>query len=60
MKPIVDEEGNKIEEFFWCVEGNYYTEEDFTLVTNEYKEAYEAEHYPPEPEPEPPTPEPEF
>jgi len=53
MKPTTDEEGNTMEEFFWCVDTEYYTREDYTLVTDEYKQKYEEEHYPPEPEPEP-------
>lgn len=48
MKPTTDEEGNTIEEFFWCVDTEYYTREDYTLVTDEYKEQYEREHYPEE------------
>jgi hypothetical protein len=51
MKPTTDEEGNEIEEFFWCVDTEFYTREDYTLVTDEYKEAYEREHYPEEEEP---------
>jgi len=50
MKPTVDEEGNAIEEFFWCVDTEYYTQDDYTLVTNEYKEQWEAEHMPDDPD----------
>ena len=57
MKPTMQETGTdeqgqpvmeEIEEFFWCVDTEYYTREDYTLVTDEYKEQYEREHYPEE------------